>query len=102
MYQLNEALLQKVLSLTSKVDLTVNDNPTAQAYRGRYAEAKAKAPPSVIQCDTMAGDTWFHGIQLGERATAWAAPWTGGKGTYCPPQQDDNPTDMALTRRVVA
>src|SRR6202020_63307 len=42
-YQLNEALLQKILSLTSKVDLTVNDNPTAQAYRGHYAEAKAKA-----------------------------------------------------------
>ena len=30
MYQLNEALLQKILSLTNKVDLTVNDNPTAQ------------------------------------------------------------------------
>ena len=55
MYQLNEPLLQKILALTSKVDLTVNDNATAQAYRARYAEAKAKAPPSVIQCDTMAG-----------------------------------------------
>jgi purine nucleoside permease len=65
MYQLNDALLQKILSLTSKVDLTVNDNATARAYRDHYAEAKAKAPPSVIQCDTMAGDTWFHGIQLG-------------------------------------
>ena len=43
MYQLNEALLQKILSLTSTVDLTVNDNPSAQAYRGHYAEAKAKA-----------------------------------------------------------
>jgi Purine nucleoside permease (NUP) len=62
--------VQKILALTSKVDLTGNDNATAQAYRGHYAEAKAKAPPSVIQCDTMAGDTWFHGIKLGERATA--------------------------------
>jgi purine nucleoside permease len=48
--------------LTSKVDLTVNDIATAQAYRARYVEAKAKAPPKVIQCDTMAGVTWFHGI----------------------------------------
>ena len=98
MYQLNEPLLQKVLSLTSKVDLTVNDNPTAQAYRGHYAEAKAKGPPRVIQCDTMAGDTWFHGIKLGERATAWTELWTGGNGTYCTTQQEDNATYMALTR----
>jgi len=102
MYQLNEALLQKILSLTSKVDLTGNDNATAQAYRARYAEAKAKAPPSVIQCDTMAGDTWFHGIKLGERATAWTTLWTGGKGTYCTTQQEDNATYMALTRGAIS
>jgi purine nucleoside permease len=102
MYQLNEALLQRILSLTSKVDLTVNDNATAQAYRARYAEPKAKAPPSVIQCDTMAGDTWFHGIKLGERATAWTTLWTGGKGTYCTTQQEDNATYMALTRGAIS
>jgi purine nucleoside permease len=101
MYQLNEALLQKILSLTSKVNLTVNDNATAQAYRGHYAEAKAKAPPSVIQCDTMAGDTWYHGINLGERAAAWTTLWTGGKGTYCTTQQEDNATYMALTRGAI-
>src|SRR5260370_41640193 len=98
MYQLNEPLLQKILALTGKVDLTVNDNPTAQAYRARYAEAKAKAPPSGIQCDTMAGDPWFHGIQLGERAAAWATLCTACKGTYCTTQQEDNATYMALTR----
>src|SRR3974390_1441665 len=98
MYHHNEALLQKILWLTRNVDLTVNDNATAQAYRGHYAEAKAKAPPSVIQCDTMAGDTWFHGIILGERATAWTSLWTGGKGVYCTTQQEDNATYMALTR----
>jgi len=98
MYQLNEALLQKVLALTGKVDLTVNDNATAKAYRARYAEAKAKAPPSVIQCDTMAGDTWYHGLKLGERAAAWTALWTNGNGTYCTTQQEDNATYLALTR----
>jgi len=50
----------------------------------------------------MAGDTWFHGIQLGERATAWAALWTGGKGTYCTTQQEDNATYMALTRGAIS
>jgi purine nucleoside permease len=102
MYRLNEALLQKILSLTSKVDLTINDNATARAYRAHYAEIKANAPPSVIQCDTMAGDTWFHGIKLGERATAWTTLWTGGKGTYCTTQQEDNATYLALTRGAIS
>jgi purine nucleoside permease len=102
MYQLNEALLQKILSLTSKVDLTGNDNATAQTYRARYAEAKAKAPPSVIQCDTMAGDTWFHGFELRERATAWTTLWTGDKGTYCTTQQEDNAAYMALSRWAIS
>jgi purine nucleoside permease len=58
MYQLNEALLQKILSLTSNVDLTVNDTPAAQAYRGHYTEAKATAPitssaRSRIDCGTV-------------------------------------------------
>jgi purine nucleoside permease len=101
-YQLNEALLQKLLALTSTVDLTGNDNATAQAYRAHYAEEKAKAPPSVIQCDTMAGDTWFHGIKLGERATAWTTLWTGGKGTYCTTQQEDTATYLALTRGAIS
>jgi purine nucleoside permease len=102
MYQLNEALLQKILSLTSTVNLTVNDNPTAQAYRGHYAQAAAKAPPRVIQCDTTAGDTWYHGNYLGERAEAWTTLWTGGKGTYCTTQQEDNATYMALTRGAIS
>ncbi|MBV8189091.1 MAG: purine nucleoside permease [Alphaproteobacteria bacterium] len=97
-YELNGALLQKILLLTSSVDLRGNDNAVAQAYRAHYAEAKAKAPPSVIQCDTMSGDTWFHGLKLGERASAWTALWTDGKGTYCTSQQEDNATYMALTR----
>lgn len=98
LYQLNEALLQKVVSLTSHVDLTVNDTPTAKAFRSHYPQAKAKAPPSVIQCDTTSGDTWFQGIELGERATAWTSLWTGGKGTYCTTEQEDNATLMSLTR----
>src|SRR5271155_2357316 len=44
MYQLNETLLQKILSLTSAVNLTVNDNPTAQAYRGHYGPDEGPGP----------------------------------------------------------
>src|SRR5260370_41042341 len=57
MYQLNEALLQKILSLTSKVDLTGTNNATAQAYRGNNPEPKANAPPSPITCTTREAKT---------------------------------------------
>jgi purine nucleoside permease len=51
---------------------------------------------------TTAGDTWYHGIYLGERAEAWTTLWTGGKGTYCTTQQEDNATYMALTRGAIS
>src|SRR6202048_2683516 len=46
--------------------------------------------------------TWFHGIKLGERATAWTTLWTNGKGTYCTTQQEDNATYMALSRGAIS
>ena len=104
MYQLNEALLQKILSLTKNVTLSDDSSGTAQAYRAHYTGSDygpARAAPSVLQCDTMAGDTWFHGIILGERAEDWTDLWTGGKGTYCTTQQEDNATFMALTRGAI-
>jgi purine nucleoside permease len=96
LFQLDETLLQKILSLTRDAPLT--DAPAAQAYRALYPDAPANQPPAVIQCDTAAGDTWFHGRYLGERATLWTATLTDGKGRYCTTQQEDNATLNALTR----
>jgi len=59
----------------------------------------SKVPNNVTR---WRGDTWFHGIELGERATAWTTLWTGGKGTYCTTQQEDNATYMALSRGAIS
>ena len=96
LFQLDEALLQKILSLTQSVTLT--DTAQAQAYRANYPQAPANQPPRVIQCDTAAGDTWFHGKILGERAASWTKTLTDGQGVYCTTQQEDNATLNALTR----
>jgi purine nucleoside permease len=95
-FQLDEALLQKILALTGGV--TLSDNATAIAYRANYPSAPANQPPRVIQCDTAAGDTWWHGNILGQRATDWTKLLTNGKGVYCTTQQEDNATLNALTR----
>jgi len=98
--QLDEALMQRALALSRGVAL--EDNATAQAYRRQYPQAAAQAAPSVLQCDTLAGDTWWHGERLGARATAWTRILTDGKGTYCTTQQEDNATYEALRRGAAA
>jgi purine nucleoside permease len=99
-FRLDEALLQKALRLSR--DVTLADSPQAQAYRRHYQEAAAKAPPKVTQCDTMSGDTWFHGRLLGEHATRWARLLSDGEATYCTTQQEDNATYNALARATAA
>ena len=95
-FQLDEALLQKALSLSANVRL--EDNDVARTYRAHYTEAAARRPPSILQCDTAAGDTYWHGNALGEWATRWTQLLTDGKGRYCTTQQEDNATYEALKR----
>jgi purine nucleoside permease len=95
-FQLNEALLQKALSLSQGAEL--EDSPEASAYRAHWDIAPANEPPSVVQCDTAAGDTWWHGELLEKQAQNWTKLLTDGAGTYCTTQQEDNATYEALKR----
>ena len=95
-FQLNGKLADAAYALSRNVTLT--DNAQAQAARAKFSYAPANQPPTVIQCDTLAGDTWFSGTDLGQRARDWTKIMTDGKGTYCTTQQEDNATFEALTR----
>ena len=99
-FQLDEALLQRALALSR--DARLDDSEAAAAYRKQYPQAAAQAAPGVLQCDTLGGDTWWHGQRLGERAEAWTRLLTDGKGTYCTTQQEDNATYEALRRGAAA
>lgn len=99
-FQLDEALLQKALALTRHVVL--DDSEQARAYRQRYRRAPANQPPKVIQCDTLGGDTWWHGHRLGQHARDWTRLLTDGRGVYCTTQQEDNATYNALARAAAA
>jgi purine nucleoside permease len=100
LFQLDEALLQKALALSRGAPLA--DNDKAKAYRSLYPQPAARAAPAVLQCDTAAGDTWWHGERLGVRATRWTQLLTDGRGTYCTTQQEDNATYEALKRGAAA
>ena len=99
-FQLDEALLQKALALSANAVL--EDNDTARAYRANWNIAPANQPPKVTQCDTAAGDTWWHGAILEKRAQDWTKLLTDGAGTYCTTQQEDNATYEALKRGAAA
>ena len=81
---------------------TLVDSDTAVAYRAHWDISPAKDPPKVVQCDTAAGDTWWHGALLEKRAQDWTKLLTGGRGTYCTTQQEDNATYEALKRGAAA
>lgn len=99
-FRLDEALLQKAFALSRSV--TLSDGPEAQAARSHFPSAPANQPPTVLQCDTVAGDTWFSGTLLGQRATEWTRILTDGAGVYCTTQQEDNATYEALKRGAAA
>jgi purine nucleoside permease len=95
-FRLDEALLQRALSLSHQVQL--EDSDDVRAYRAHYQHAPANQPPQVTQCDTATSDTWWTGQRLGEHARRWTALLTDGEGIYCTSQQEDNATLNALTR----
>ncbi|MGF7188811.1 purine nucleoside permease [Robbsia andropogonis] len=99
-FQLDEALLQRAYALSRNAVLT--DSVEAQAYRAKYPGAPANQPPSVIQCDTLSGDTWFSGTALGQRARDWTKLLTDGRGVYCTTQQEDNATFEVIKRGAAA
>lgn len=95
-FKLNDALVQRAFALSRGVQLS--DSAPAQVARARFSYAPVNLPPSVIQCDTLASDTWWSGAQLGQRARDWTKLLTHGKGVYCTTQQEDNATYEALKR----
>jgi purine nucleoside permease len=95
-FRLNDRLVRKAFALSR--DKVLSDSDEARAARAHFPSPPANQPPTVLQCDTAAGDTWFSGTLLGQRATKWTQILTDGQGVYCTTQQEDNATYEALTR----
>ncbi len=95
-FELNPALQAKAYALSQKVALS--ESKESAAWRQHYPYAPANQPPVVTRCDTLAGNTWFSGTRLSERAETWTKLLTDNKGTYCTTQQEDNSTYEALLR----
>jgi purine nucleoside permease len=95
-FEVNQALQDKAYALSKDVQLV--ESTESAAWRKHYSYAPANQPPKVTRCDTLAGDTWFSGTLLSQRAEEWTRILTDGKGRYCTTQQEDNATYEALLR----
>jgi purine nucleoside permease len=102
-YHLNEALAQRAFDLSQATVLF--DNADSQAYRAHYTDPTpddnflpARSAPSVIMCDSVAVDTYWHGVYLSKRANDWAKLLTNGVANYCMTNEEDNATMTALNR----
>ena len=96
-YQLNTNLVDWAFSLTQY--LILSDSPAAAAYRANYpANLPASQPPTVIRCDSLAADRYWHGRELSSWANWWVQNWTNQQGNYCMTNQEDSATLTALAR----
>ena len=95
-FELNPALQAKAYALSQNVALS--ESKESSAWRQHYPYAPANQAPVVTRCDTLAGNTWFSGTRLSERAEVWTKLLTDNKGSYCTTQQEDNSTYEALLR----
>jgi purine nucleoside permease len=96
LYELNEALVNAAYEATKDVELA--DDPGAQAYRATYDTEAAKREPFVSICDTVSGDTYWHGELIAQDMNDIVERLTDREGTYCTTQMEDNATLTALQR----
>ncbi|XP_055348347.1 uncharacterized protein LOC129595377 [Paramacrobiotus metropolitanus] len=99
-YELNEALLDKLFTVASKAKL--QDSPTARGYRANYKTRPAIQPPMFVKCDTATSDIYWGGTPLAETFDNFTRVVTNGTGRYCTTQQEDNGTLGALLRAAMA
>ncbi|KAK9311209.1 purine nucleoside permease [Lipomyces starkeyi] len=95
-YELNEALRDKVATLASKYSF--NDNPTAASYRSRYEYRAARAYPGISKCDVASAQTYWSGKVYAENVEYYTNLVSNGTAVYCSTDEDDTGTMAGLFR----
>ncbi|GHO85158.1 purine-nucleoside phosphorylase [Dictyobacter formicarum] len=94
-FQLNSTLTNTAMTITSKLQL--QDSPQAQAARQKYPN-QANQHPSVLACDTIAGDDYWAGQELSNEAQYITGLLTNNQGKYCTTEQEDTAVAAVLQR----
>lgn len=95
-FELNTNLRERVRPYTD--GLTLNDTDKAAAFRAKYAQDAARAPPSVIYGDVSTSDVYFTGELLCAAFANITKLWTNGTGEYVFTAQEDNASFEVFVR----
>lgn len=87
-YKLNEVLVDHFYEIGSQV-LYEDVDATSQTLRQTYEYDAARAPPSLVKCDIVSSQIYWHGVVAGENVEYYSDIVTTGLGRPCHTNQDD-------------
>ena len=97
LYELNCKLAHWAYLQTK--DLKIPDNAAMQQSRtGWDGFPNAAKPPVVVEGDSFASDTYWHGKVMTAYAEDWVKLWTGGRGTFAMTNMEDSAIAEAMRR----
>ncbi len=101
-YALNAKLADWAFNLTKDTPLqgiSVIDTPGVAAFRATFTGyPSAQRPPFVLEGDTLASDSYWHGVILTRWAEDWVRIHTHNQGRFVMTAMEDSGIAEALTR----
>lgn len=96
-FALNQELAQWAYATTASIALP--DHPEMRAYRALYEDfPNAQHPPRVMQGETLAASTYWHGERMNEWANDWVALYAGEQANFVTSNMEDSGTLTAIAR----
>jgi purine nucleoside permease len=97
LYELNGKLAHWAFLETK--DLKIPDNAAMQQSRaGWTGYPRASELPVILEGDSFASDTYWHGKVMTGYAEDWVKLWTGGRGTFAMTNMEDSAIAEAMLR----
>ena len=97
LYELNGKLAHWAFVQTREVKIP--DNEAMQKDRAGWSSyPKAATSPFVLEGDSFASDTYWHGEVMTHYAEDWVKLWTGGRGRFAMTNMEDSSIAEAMRR----
>jgi purine nucleoside permease len=97
LYELNGKLAHWAFTQTQSV--TIPDNEAMRKNRAAWtAYPNAIKPPFVLEGDSFASDSYWHGADMTKYAEDWVALWTKGRGHFAMTNMEDSAIAEAILR----
>jgi len=97
LYELNPKLAHWAFLETQAIGIPDNE-AMVQSREGWDGYPNAAKPPAVIEGDSFASDTYWHGRVMTQWAEDWVKLWTGGRGRFAMTNMEDSAIAEAMLR----